>query len=348
MMFPLAALAAPASLTHGEARALGARGLAWVDEDGTTRTLASLEHPAIVYLLQLAPGSRRVQAGALNRVARWLGLNFRALTFPWHELKPVELVGLRSWLAETYAPNTANRMLCAVRGVLRVCATMRLLSRDDAAELVSVAKVKGSRGLRGRSVDAQELAALFAAVDQTSPLGRRDGAMLALLYGCGLRRAELCALDLEDVSDAGLRVIGKGDHERTVPLPSSVRATLGRWIWELSVRRDTRARRELFPCVHPGPGGAMRGRMSAVGVYSRIRTLAKRAGIPGISPHDLRRSYVSDLLDRKVDLATVQALVGHSDPVTTARYDRRPARARAEAVEVLSVPEAPARAEGPA
>jgi integrase len=92
----------------------------------------------------------------------------------------------------------------------------------------------------------------------------------------------------------------------------------------------------------------MRGRVSAAGVYGRIRTLAKRAGIPGISPHDLRRSYVSDLLDRKVDLATVQALVGHSDPVTTARYDRRPARARAEAVEVLSVPEGPARAEGPA
>jgi integrase len=86
----------------------------------------------------------------------------------------------------------------------------------------------------------------------------------------------------------------------------------------------------------------MRGRMSAAGVYSRIRLMAKLAGIPGISPHDLRRSYVSDLLDRKVDLATVQALVGHSDPVTTARYDRRPASARAEAVEVLTVPDAPA------
>jgi integrase len=75
-----------------------------------------------------------------------------------------------------------------------------------------------------------------------------------------------------------------------------------------------------------------------MGIYDRVRGLAKRAGIPSISPHDLRRSYVSDLLDRKVDLATVQALVGHADPVVTARYDRRPARARAEAVECLSVP----------
>lgn len=315
---------APAELSHGEAHAIGT----------TPGGLLGASHPVLLYLRGLSRGSRRAQAGALRDVARFLG--FSAVALPWHRLTPAELVGVRSWLAERYAPNTANRVLCAVRGVLRACVTLRLLSRDDGAELVSVAKVKGARGLRGRSVGPAELAALFGALDQTSPLGRRDAALLALLYGCGLRRAELCALDLEHVTAEGLLVQGKGDKDRIVPLPSSVRATLERWIWELSCRRDARTHRALFPCVHPA--GHMRGRMGPMGVYSRIRVLAKRAGIPPISPHDLRRSYVSDLLDRKVDLATVQALVGHSDPVTTARYDRRPARARAEAVECLTVP----------
>lgn len=307
-----------ADMTIGVARTLGAPGIARAD------------HPVLLYLARLAPSSRATQAGALRDAARYFGCS--AMELRWQELTPAQLAALRSSLAERYAPSTANRILCAVRGVLAACVSLRLLTRDDAAELGSVAKVGGSRELRGRSVTADELARLFATLDETSEIGRRDAAMLALLYAGGLRRAELAALDVESVTPEGLRVRGKGNKERIVPLPRDARARLDRWIWSRGILTGSKTNRALF-CHANGTG-----RLGPRGVYLRIVALARRAELPALSPHDLRRSYVSDLLDRRVDLATVQALVGHADPVVTARYDRRPARARAEAVEVLTLP----------
>lgn len=306
------------ALTRAEARTLGApRG---APEGG----------PVALYLSQLARGSRRAQAGALRDVARFLGAS--ALDVAWHQVSPAELAAFRSWAAERYAPATVNRQLCAVRGVLRACVTLRLMSRDDCAELASVAKVRGARGLAGRALDAGELDRIFAGLDEHTRIGKRDAAMLGLLWGAGLRRAELVRLDVADVLAEGVRVLGKGNNERIVPLPSTVRARVNRWIWYLTSEHYQSGNGALFP------HGLAGGRLTVDGVYVRVRSLAERAGLASLSPHDLRRSYVSDLLDLGADVFTVQALVGHASPTTTTRYDRRPARARAAAVEVLALP----------
>jgi len=283
-----------------------------------------LSHPVGLYLSTLARGSRRAQAAGLRTVARFY--RSRPLELAWEALGPAELAAVRAWLAERYAPATTNRTLAAVRGVLRACRTLRTLTRDELEELeAALRNVKGARTLRGRALEPGELERLFAALELGAQ-GARDGAILALLYGCGLRRAELEALELEHVRGQALRVRGKGNQERIVPMPATVAERLEAW---LEVRG-----RETGPLFLRRGGG----RLGAMAVYQRIGRLAARAGLERLSPHDLRRAYVGDLLDRRVDLATVQQLCGHADPQTTARYDRRPARARARAVQVLSVP----------
>jgi site-specific recombinase XerD len=158
--------------------------------------------------------------------------------------------------------------------------------------------------------------------------------LLALAYAGGLRRAELVALDLADYEpETGrLRVIGKGNKERAVFIGNGARDALQAW---LRVRG-----------CEPGPlllavdrhGRVLPRRLTEQTVYDRLRHLAERAGVAAFSPHDCRRSLAGDLLDAGVDLATVQAMLGHASPATTARYDRRGERAVRQASERVHVP----------
>ncbi len=218
------------------------------------------------------------------------------------------------------APATANLALAALRGVARESWRAGLLPREEYDRIRDVPRVRGSRLPAGRSATGGELAALLATCARDpSPAGIRDGALLALLYGAGLRRAELAALGRGDWVPDGwlLRVLGKGDKEREVPLPPGAVAALEDW---LAVRGDWDG--ALFPPLNKG-GRVARRRMSEQAVYAALAKRAAAAGVDDLSPHDLRRTYVGDLLDRGADIATVQRLAGHADVSTTARYDRR-------------------------
>jgi site-specific recombinase XerD len=150
-------------------------------------------------------------------------------------------------------------------------------------------------------------------------MSERDTALVVLAYAGGFRRAELVALDLGDYDgEAGrLPVIGKGNKERAVFIGNGARDALHAW---LRVRGP-----EPGPLLLPvDRHGRMRPRrLTEQTVYDRLRHLAERAGVAAFSPHDCRRSLAGDLLDAGVDLATVQALLGHASPATTARSDRR-------------------------
>lgn len=177
----------------------------------------------------------------------------------------------------------------------------------------------------------------FAACSPT-PSRALDAAVLALLYGAGLRRAEAVAVDLADYSpaDGALTVrSAKGGRQRRVFLTGGAQAAVDAWV---AIRRS-----------QPGPllcpvrkDGAVTIRcMTPDALYRRLQRLGGHAGIARFSPHDLRRSFVSDLLDAGADIAAVQALAGHRRPETTVRYDRRPDTARRRATTLLYVPYAP-------
>jgi len=295
-------------------------------------------HPAAVYLARLAPGSRRTMRHALDVVAGILTSGHAdAETLDWPRLRYQHTQAVRASLASRYAPATANKALAALRGVLREAWRLGYVTAEDYHRAADVPAVRGTTLPRGRALTPGELRALFAAVaeDARSATRARDAALLAVLYGAGLRRAEAVALDVADYDPAtGALTIrrGKGNKARVMYATNGAREALGAWI---TVRG-----------VDPGPlflpvdkaGRIVPHRLTPESVFDRLAHLAGRARILRFSPHDMRRSFISDLLDNGADLAVVQAMAGHANPATTARYDRRGERAKQRAAGLLVVP----------
>ncbi len=295
-------------------------------------------HPALVYLARLAPGSRRTMRHALDTVARLVtGGACNALSLDWAQLRYAHCQAIRTRLAETYSPATANKTLAALRGVLREAWRLGLMSAEAHARAVDLEPVHGSRLPRGRALSRGELLALVAAcqADQ-SPAGARDAALLAVLYSGGLRRAEAVGLEAGDFdAEAGVLTIrrGKGNRARTVPIRNGAHAALAAWI---AVRGSEPG--ALFYPTRKG-GHLVRRTMTPDAVLKALARRAKAAGIAiAFSPHDLRRSFAGDMLDAGADIATVRALMGHSDVNVTAKYDRRGERAKTAAAELLFFP----------
>ena len=290
--------------------------------------------PAEAYVAGLAPGSRRAQAAALVRLARLLGADDPRRVV-WWQITPPIVDAIRAQLSDEAAPATVNRLLSALRGTLRAAWRAGLM---DAAAYQAARDVKGARGSRlprGRAVGTEEWRKLFREIGyEPTPIRERDTALVALAYAGGFRRAELVALDVTDYErDAGrLRVVGKGNKERAVFVSNGARDALHAW---LRVRGPA-AGPLLLPVDRHGR--VLARRLTEQTVYDRLRYLAERAGVAAFSPHDCRRSLAGDLLDAGVDLATVQAMLGHASPATTARYDRRGERAVRQASERVHVP----------
>jgi site-specific recombinase XerD len=290
-------------------------------------------NPAAVYLAGLSPSSRRVMQNALDTIAQMATNSDQAaaLTFPWHELRFQHTAAIRAALAERYAHSTANRMLSAMRGTLKAAWKLGQMTAEDYHAAASVDNVKGQTVPAGRHIPSGEVVSLLDTCDQTEA-GIRDAAIIALLYGAGLRRAELVGLDLADYDpgDGTLKVSGKGNKQRFIHVVNGAAAALADW---LTVRGD--APGALFLGTGNRQSG---GRLTDQAIYKMLQRRAEAAGVESLTPHDFRRTFVGELLDRGADISTVQQLAGHADVTTTARYDRRGEAAKRKAAELLHVP----------
>jgi site-specific recombinase XerD len=295
------------------------------------------EHPAAVYLASLSEGSRRAMAGALDTIAGLLtGYRYDMRTFPWGALRYSHTAAVRAQLADLYAPATANKMLAALRGVLREAWRLGLMTAEEHARASDIPPVRGSSPPRGRALVGGELASLFAACTRDkTPAGKRDAALLAVLYTCGLRRSEAVGLLLRDYSptDGSLRVhAGKGGKSRLVYPTPEARGAIEAWLGARKLSDGP-----LFCPVNKGGKVTLRA-MTDQSVRKILIKRAKEAGIEAFSPHDLRRTMIGDLLDAGADISTVQRLAGHATVTTTARYDRRGEDAKRKAAELLRLP----------
>jgi site-specific recombinase XerD len=294
-------------------------------------------HPAAVYLSRLAPGSRRTMRQALD-ICAGIITDGRddARSLRWQDLRYQHTQAIRTDLAARYAPATANKMLAALRGVLREAWRLGLVPAEEYHRAADLAGIRGTRPLRGRALSAGELAALFGACARDKrPNGRRDAALLALCYGAGIRRSEATGVDLAhyDRTTGALRIRGKGNKVRDVFLPPSAQQAVAAW---LTVRGDEDG--PLFYAVDQA-GRVRSGRITPQVVAQALAKRAREAALSNsCSPHDLRRTFVSDLLDLGADLATVQKMAGHANVQTTARYDRRGEVAQQQAAHRLHVP----------
>ena len=300
--------------------------------------LPAAENPALVYLARQAAGSgRRSLSRALQTIAEMLsGGQLSVEQLPWAALRYQHCAAIRTALAERYAPATANHHLSALRGVLKEAWRLEQIDAESYQRAVDLEPVRGQTLPAGREVAPTELHELFATIAMSGgAIGARDAALLSLLYGGGLRRAEAVALDLSDYdrSTGALSIRrGKGKKARIAYATNGAADALDAW---LSVRGDEPG--PLLTVVRKGGRVTLR-RLTPQTVYDVMRRRADQAGLPPLSPHDLRRTFIGDLLDRGADLSAVQKLAGHANPATTTRYDRRGERAKRRAAELLHVP----------
>jgi integrase/recombinase XerD len=208
------------------------------------------------------------------------------------------------------------RHLSAVRGLYRFLLDAGRVPRDPTEHLDSP---RPARRLP-RTLSQADAAALVEAPDTTRPDGLRDRAVLELLYASGLRASEALGLRIEDVNFAAgyVMVVGKGDRQRLVPAGARALDWMRRY---LTTVRPRLVRREC-PAVFLNRSG---GTMSRQALWGLVRRAARRAGLrAAVSPHTLRHSFASHLLERGADLRSVQAMLGHADISTTQIYTHLP------------------------
>lgn len=296
-------------------------------------------HPAAAYLAGLSEGARRPQRQALNAIANILtsGAVSDCLAVDWAAVRYSHTAAVRSRLAEVYKPATANRMLAALRGTLRAAWRLDLMTAQDYQAAADVKAVTGETMPAGRELGGGEIAALIedCQADKNRSAGIRDAAILAVMVAGGLRRAEVASLDLDHYNqgETKLKFTGKRKKERTVKLTNGAAVAMGDW---LQVRGNEPG--PLFLAINKSDRIRAAGRMTSQAIYNMLQKRAQAASINRFSPHDLRRTYISDLLEAGADIATVAKMAGHSNVQTTARYDRRPEQAKDKAAALIHFP----------
>jgi integrase/recombinase XerD len=217
----------------------------------------------------------------------------------------------RSAAGRPYASSSRARAVVAVRGFHRFLLQDQLTDRDPAAALPTP---RAARSLP-KALSLSEVERLLAAPVGDAALSLRDRAMLELLYGAGLRISELVGLDVDDLdrSEQLVAVRGKGDRDRLVPYGEPAAEALDAWL--------VRGRPRLHPHVPAVFVNARGGRLTRQGAWKLITGHADRVGLgERVSPHTLRHSFATHLLDGGADVRAVQELLGHASVTTTQIY----------------------------
>jgi integrase/recombinase XerD len=228
-----------------------------------------------------------------------------------------DLVDFLSWLYhQKLGSRTVARHLVTLRNFFRFAQIKEMIAEDPSLNLESP---KIRRSLPGY-LRLEEVEKLLAQPDEKTPIGLRDRAMLEVLYSSGLRVSELISLRVMDLDrSAGcLRCIGKGDKERIVPVGKKATALVERYLRDARPKLISKGGLSNSPALFLNRRG---GSFSRVGIWKILSAYGRRAGLRvALTPHMLRHSFATHLLERGADLRSVQLMLGHSDISTTQIY----------------------------
>lgn len=229
---------------------------------------------------------------------------------------PEEFGTIQSFLKEqnaTKAPASVNRMISALRKFYRFLLREGAISADP---MTKIDTPKRAQHLPA-TLSSQEVDALMAKPDTDKPLGLRDRAIFELMYATGLRVSEVVDLRLDQLHLAMnlLQVTGKGDKERLVPISPQATQWVDRYLQEARPKLLKRVQpKNVFVNFHGGP-------MTRQGIWKNLKAYIASIGIEkDVTPHTLRHSFATRLLENGADLRVVQELLGHSDISTTQIY----------------------------
>jgi len=308
-----------------------------------TDTMVAMEpNPMVVFLSSKSASSRYTYSLDLKKISTLLGYP-DPYTCPWGALKFQHTQAIRTRLTEIISSRTnkplsfvtINRQLSALRGVLKAAWRLGEMNAEDYYRAVDVEGVKGKTLPAGRELTDDEITRLLeVCAEDNITAGVRDAAIIALTYSCGLRRSELIGLNLTDYDSSRelLIIHGKRNKERTAYIVNEAALAVKDW---LRIRGDWEG--ALFVSFRDCSCKLTHRRMTGQAIYNLLVKRGQQAGIMFFTPHDLRRTFVSRLLESGVDISTVAKMAGHASVITTARYDKRPEIVKHKAAKLLHV-----------
>ena len=294
-------------------------------------------NPLLQYLARLAPSSQLTMRYILQDAADRLGfVDADIADVPWHHLEPGHVIALVAALrTDGYAPNTSSLYVNAVRGVMNEAWRLGLIEHEQLLKIREIKPASGSRLPPGRNLRRsliRELMEVCAA--DPRPQGVRDAAILALLYGTGMRKSESVDIDLAqvDFQERCVQVRGKGNRQLLKYAPAWAFDKLSAWL-ELRRQHLPAGERDdsfLFNRIRRG-SHITRERITKHAIYYIARQRGQQVGVK-IMPHDFRRSFITRVIEEH-DLSIAQKLAHHSNIQTTANYDMRDDNERRRAVD---------------
>src|SRR3990167_3666319 len=228
----------------------------------------------------------------------------------WMAVEPRQVLEFLSCLKERgYAPSSICRILIAVKVFFRFLKKEGMIP-IDLGRYFETPKIWQ---LVPDVLSMEEVDALLAQPKNDDPIGARDKAILELLYATGMRVSELCSLKINDLSDTFVKVKGKGKKERVIPVGRQAIGAVDHYL--LHFRKEaTEENGPLFVSTRGKP-------IDRGAIWTRVKVYARSAGIEKvISPHTLRHSFATHLLENWADLRLIQDMLGHEDIATTDRY----------------------------
>lgn len=303
------------------------------------------DDPVDLYLTSLGNlRSRQTMTHALKSFARFISEDFQATaeSVQWSRIKYKDIQNFLAHLSDAeYKENTQSLYLSAIKGVLRKAATISTVDPDkrvkhevliEITEQITPPVVSGKKQLV--YVPYHDMKAILDTCDN-SPAGRRDKAILLLMYGCGLRRSEVVSLNTPKSVNwvqQHLVVIGKKNKRREIPLFKEIEDAIIDWLEE---DRGESSGPLFYPLSKSGRL-LQTSALTHYGIGDIVTRRCQKAHTETYRPHDFRGTFATTLFELETDLFTIMELMGHDDPNTTRRYDLRNAVAGHDAMAKIS------------
>jgi site-specific recombinase XerD len=293
-----------------------------------------------LHLMSLkSKNSRKTLTSIFNNIARM----FEApdhLLFDWVSLKPADVDTVIEILSEKrkLRPTTVNSYISAIRALFKTGYVNGLIDHNTFHRMSYIKGVKSTRIIKNRAPTTEEVLKFLITHCESheSAMGTRDAAMISVLAGCGLRRAELTSITMDDYDKAlrTFRVIGKGNKERMVPIPKSCMCKIESWI---NNYRGTSGAYLFCRVRRHDVVQSNSPKLSGNAVYDMLKKRTKECEKDHIRPHGLRRFCGTTLLKAGKDLVLVRDYLGHNSISTTQIYIENDKSELQEAAEVFSI-----------
>jgi site-specific recombinase XerD len=251
--------------------------------------------------------------------------------FKWRKLNRLITLNYKDFLVNLgISPNSIKTYLSPLKGIAREMWRLEMIDANEMFHIQDACKIKGSRLPRGRALPPNEILKLISYCENSGNSGTRNAAIISLTYGAGLRLYEVINLKIRDIKQDTIKIKGKGNRERLAYITPSIRLHLNNWL-KIRGKQDG----VLFYSFKRGDSPTFRP-ISRSGLGGIFKNLYEGCGLNKVTPHDMRRSFATNLLNAGTDIMTVKNLMGHADISTTCIYDMRGEESKISAAKQLT------------